>query len=69
MIVQLKEFAQKAAIAIAAIAVGAMVGFYAGLALFGGDVDGAIATELITTPAGVFIGVVAAIFTIRRNFD
>ena len=67
MIVQLKEFAQKAVILIGVCAAGGAIGFILPL-LFDRDVGGALASTIFGI-AGMIAGAIAGLIVIRRNFD
>jgi ABC-type transport system involved in cytochrome c biogenesis permease component len=67
MIRRLKEFLQKAAIVIAAVATGYIAGFGVAVAV-DRDVGGAI-LAVITMPIGMIIGLIGAVWLIRRRFD
>ena len=67
MIVQIKEFAQKAAILIGICAACGATGFVVPL-LFDRDVGGALAATIFGI-AGLIVGAIAGLIVIRRNFD
>lgn len=67
MIVQIKEFAQKAAILIGACAACGATGFVVPL-LFDRDVGGALASAIFGM-AGLIVGAIAGLIAVRRNFD
>jgi hypothetical protein len=67
MIVQIKEFAQKAAILIGICAACGTTGFVVPL-LFDRDVGGALAATIFGI-TGLIVGAIAGLIVIRRNFD
>ena len=67
MIYRLAQLMMKVAIAIAALAIGSFVGLFLAMAI---DRDVAGATlAMFTIPIGATVGLVMAIWLIRRRFD